>query len=128
VVATAAETKAEPLANGVGSVKNLIQGGGPRPMSLSLLELTDGAELQGKGDAPSTELLYVVAGGGNVRVGGETSTLAPETMIYVPRGTAYALKVTPGEKGDKILVVQFKVPAAGGKPRTTAPAPATPKK
>jgi quercetin dioxygenase-like cupin family protein len=121
MVSSAAEVKAEPLGK-MGTLKNLIQVGGPRPMALSLLEPVDGAELQGKGDAASTEILYVVAGGGSVRVGGETAVLAPESMIYVPRGTTYALKVAPGEKSDKILIVQFKVPASSAKPRAVAPA------
>lgn len=119
VVATAAEAKAESLGKNLGSVKNLLQVGGAHPMSLSLLDLSDGAELQGKGDGPSTEVLYLVAGGGSVRVGSETLALAPESMLYLPRGTAYAIKVAPGEKGDRILLVQFKVPT-GGKPRAAA--------
>jgi quercetin dioxygenase-like cupin family protein len=123
VVATAAEVKAEPLGKNQGTVKNLIQVNGPRPMALSLMDLADGAELQGKGDAPSTDVLYFVSGGGSVRVGGETSTLAPEAMLYLPRGTAYTIKAAPGEKGDKILVAQFKVPAAGKRAAAPAPAP-----
>lgn len=119
VFASAAEAKAEPLAK-VGTVKNLIQVGGPRPMTLSLLELSDGAEVQGKGDAAATEVLYFVVGGGSVRIGGEAAALAPEAMVYVPRGTSYSLKAAAGEKSDKVLVVQFKVPTSG-KPRAAAP-------
>ena len=96
-------------------------------MSLALMDLADGAELQGKGDAPSTEVLYFVSGGGSVRVGGETSTLAPEAMLYLPRGTAYTIKAALGEKGDKILVAQFKVPT-GARPRAPTPAPTPSKK
>ncbi len=120
VVASAAEAKGVPMGK-MGTLKSLLQVGGPRPMSLSLLEPVDGAELQGKGDAASTEILYLIAGGGSVRVGSETSALAPEAVIHVPRGTSYVLKAAPGEKGDKILIAQFKVPASSAKPRAAAP-------
>jgi hypothetical protein len=128
VVATAAEAKSEPLVKVAGSVKSLVQGGGSHPMSLALLELSDGAELQGKGELPSTEILYFIAGGGSVRVAAETLTLAPEAMLYLPRGTVYTIKAALGEKGDKVAILQFKIPVAGKPPRAAAPAPAASKK
>jgi mannose-6-phosphate isomerase-like protein (cupin superfamily) len=128
VVATVAEAKSEPMAKVAGSVKSLVQGVGSHPMSLALLELSDGAELQGKGEAPATEILYFIAGGGSLRVAAETLALGPEAMLYLPRGTAYTIKVAPAEKGDKILVLQFKIPVAGKPPRALAPAPASSKK
>jgi len=124
VAATAGETKAEALSKGTGTVKNLITATGAQPMSLALLELADGADLQSRGDA-STSVLYFVSGGGSVTVGGETLSVVPETMLYLPSGTAWAIKAATIEKGDKILVVQFKVPATG---RARPAAPAMPKK
>ena len=128
VVATVAEAKSEPLAKAAGSVKNLVQGVGSHPMALALLELSDGAELQGKGESPATEILYFISGGGSLRVADETLALAPEAMLYLPRGTAYTIKAAPGEKGDKISVLQFKIPVAGKPPRAATPAPASLKK
>lgn len=122
VVAAAAEVKPEPMGKGVGSKKPLLQVAGPHPMALSLLELTDGGEVEGKGDAAATQVLYVIAGGGSVRVGGETQTLAPESVLYLPRGTAYALKAAPEEKGDKTFVAAFSVPATSSRPVPAAPA------
>jgi len=122
VVATVAEAKAESLGKGAGSVKGLVQGAGSHPMSLSLMELPDGAELQSKGESLATEILYFISGGGSLQVAGETFPLAPEAMVYLPRGTVYTIKAAPGEKGDKILVLQFKIPVAGRPPRVAAPA------
>jgi glyoxylate utilization-related uncharacterized protein len=114
VVASAAETKAVALPRGMGSAKNLIAPGPGQPMSLAQLELVDGAELQGKGDPSATLVLYFVSGTGSLKVAGETLPLSAESLVYLPRGTAYAIKVALAEKTDKIVAVQFKV-AAGRK-------------
>ncbi len=107
VVASAADVKEVPLPRGLGSLENLIVPGAGRTMSLALLDLADGAELQGKG-APFTEVLYFLSGTGTLKVAGETLPLAAESMVYLPHGTPYAIKVAPAEKGEKIVVVQFK--------------------
>jgi quercetin dioxygenase-like cupin family protein len=125
IIVGPAEAKAEPLAKGAGTIKTLIQAGGAHPMSLSLLELSDGAELQGRGDGSSTDVLYVLDGGGSARVGSETATLGPEATVYLPRGTAYAIKAAAADKGEKTVVLQLKIPAAA---RPGAPAPAAFKK
>jgi Mannose-6-phosphate isomerase len=109
VVAAAADAKAVALPRGMGSAKNLVELGPGQTMSLAQLELVDGAELQGKGDASLTEVLYFVSGGGSLKVAGDTLPLAAESMVYLPHGTPYAIKVATGEKADKIVVVQFKV-------------------
>jgi quercetin dioxygenase-like cupin family protein len=114
VVASAAETKVVALPRGMGSAKNLIAPGPGQPMSLAQLELVDGAELQGKGDPSATLVLYFVSGTGSLKVAGETLPLSAESLVYLPRGTAYAIKVALAEKTDKIVAVQFKV-AAGRK-------------
>jgi quercetin dioxygenase-like cupin family protein len=114
VVAAAAEAKATALPRGMGSAKSLIEASPGQPMSLAQLDLVDGAELQGKGDPSVTEVLYFVSGTGNLKVAGETLPLAAESMVYLPHGTPYAIKVAPAEKTDKIVAVQFKV-AAGRK-------------
>jgi len=121
LVATAAETKADPLPKGAGSEKNLIAAGGAHPMWLNLLELADGADMPGKGDG-ATYIFYVISGGGSVRIGAETMSVAPDAVLYVPRGTAYAIKAASIEKGEKVALLQFKVPGAGSA-RPSAPAP-----
>jgi mannose-6-phosphate isomerase-like protein (cupin superfamily) len=109
VVAVCAEAKAVALPHGMGSVKNLIAAGPGQTMSLAQLDLVDGAELQGKGDASANEVLYFVSGTGSLKVAGDTLPLAAESMVYLPHGTPYAIKVAVGEKTDKIVAVQFKV-------------------
>ena len=59
-------------------------------------------------------MLYFVSGTGSLKVAGETLPLSAESLVYLPRGTAYAIKVALAEKTDKIVAVQFKV-AAGRK-------------
>jgi quercetin dioxygenase-like cupin family protein len=120
LIASPTEAKAQSLPKGAGTVKSLIEAAGPHPMSLSLLDLVDGADLQGKGDA-GTYLLYFVSGGGSVRVGSETMSVVPETMLHLPVGIPWSIKAATVDKSEKILVVQLKVPAAA-RPRTAAPA------
>ena len=105
----------------MGNVKNLVEASPGQAMSLSQLDLADGAEWQSKGDPAATEVLYFVSGTGSLKVGGETLPLAAESMVYLPQGTPYAIKVAlpdrtdkadkpdKPEKADKILAVQFKV-------------------
>jgi mannose-6-phosphate isomerase-like protein (cupin superfamily) len=109
VVAAAAEAKAIALPRGLGSSKILVGAGPGQAMSLAQLELTDGAELQSKGDASATEVLYFVSGTGSLKVAGETLPLGAESLVYLPHGTPYTIKVALAEKADKIVAVQFKV-------------------
>jgi len=108
VVAAAADVKAVPLPRGAGSARNLVAPSIGQAMSLTLMELVDGAELQGKGDGAFTEVLYFVSGAGSIKVAGETLPLAAQAMVYLPHGTPYAIKVAAGEKAEKILAVQFR--------------------
>jgi len=109
VVAAASEVKAVALPRGLGNAKSLIGAGPGQAMSLAQLELADGAELQSKGDPSATEVLYFVSGTGSLKVAGETLPLAAESLVYLPHGTPYAIKVALAEKADKIVAVQFKV-------------------
>jgi mannose-6-phosphate isomerase-like protein (cupin superfamily) len=124
VVAAAAEIKAVALPRGIGNSKPLLALAPGQPMSLAQLELADGAELQGKVDVSTTEVLYFVSGTGSLKVAGESLPLAAESLVYLPHGTSYAIKVAAGEKSDKIVAVQFKVTdvAKGyGAPASRAP-------
>jgi quercetin dioxygenase-like cupin family protein len=114
MVTTAAETKSVALARGVGTAKTLVgtSGGSTPSMSLTLLELADGAEIQGRGDAPGAEVLYFLSGGGSLKAAGETLPLAADSLVYLPHGTAYSIAVAAAEKGEKVVAVEFKVSAA----------------
>ncbi len=53
--------------------------------------------------------MYFVSGAGTLEVAGETLPLAAGSLVYLPRGTPYTIKVAAAEKGEKIVAVQFKV-------------------
>jgi mannose-6-phosphate isomerase-like protein (cupin superfamily) len=109
LVAAAVDTKPAPLPRGIGSAKDLIPASPGQAMSLALMELADGAELEGKGDAQATLVLYFVSGAGSLKVAGETLPLAAQSMVYLPHGTPYTIKVAAPDKAEKILVVRFRV-------------------
>jgi mannose-6-phosphate isomerase-like protein (cupin superfamily) len=120
VAATATETKSVALPRNAGELKRLVTGGG---MSLALIELVDGAEVQSPGTSPGTELLYFISGGGSVKVGGETSPLTAESLVHVPRGMPYVIKAAAADNNERVLVAQFWVTSP---PRTGA-VPAAPR-
>jgi mannose-6-phosphate isomerase-like protein (cupin superfamily) len=109
LVAASADAKPVALPRGMGSAKNLIEPSADRTMSLAIMELVDGAKLEGKGDAHSTLVLYFVSGGGSLKVAGETLSLAAQSMVYLPRGTPYTIEVAAVDKLEKAMVVQFRV-------------------
>jgi mannose-6-phosphate isomerase-like protein (cupin superfamily) len=109
VSATADEAKPAALPKNAGTSKQLVAGGG---MSLALLELADGAELQVAG-AHATELYYFLSGGGELKVAGETLPLVAESLAHLPRGTAYGIKAASADKKEKILVLRFGVARPG---------------
>ncbi len=116
MVASAAEVKPEPTAKGKGSARILIRAAGPHPMALVLLDLSDGAELQSGGQAPSplvhpTSVMYLVSGGGSARVGGEEQRVGPQSVLYLPYDAGYAIKAAPEEKGERTVVVDFSAAA-----------------
>jgi mannose-6-phosphate isomerase-like protein (cupin superfamily) len=127
VVATAADVKAVPLPRAIGSAKTLIEMSPSQTMSLALLEWVDGAEIQSKGDARATEVLFFVSGAGSIKVAGETLPFAAQAMVYLPHGTPYAIKVAASEKTDKIVAVQFRV-IDQAKVRAAAPTSGTGRK
>ncbi len=123
MVTTAAETKSVTLARGVGTAKTLVaaSGGGTPSMSLALLELADGAEIQGRGDAPGAEVLYFLSGGGSLKAAGETLPLAANSLVYLPHGTVYSIAIAAAEKGEKVVAVEFRASAAAKSRSASAP-------
>ena len=82
-------------------------------MLFELLGIEAHAGAHGQIDVPE------LAGGGQVKAGPETGALAAETVVYLPRGTSYALKLAPPEKtdkSDKILVLKVSVARPGAAP------------
>jgi len=116
VSATAAEAKPVALPRNAGTSKPLVEGGG---MSLALLEIADGAELQPPGPGHATEMYYVVSGGGELKVAGETLALVAESLAYLPQGTAYGIKAAAADKNERIVFVKLGV----SRPGAASPAP-----
>ena len=102
VIAPEADAKAVELPGKAGTIKHLVQGGG---MALAVLDLADGAEL--RGTAPATELYYFVSGGGTLQIGGETMPVSAESVVHLPRGTAYTLKIASPDKSEKTVAVKL---------------------
>jgi mannose-6-phosphate isomerase-like protein (cupin superfamily) len=121
VFATAGDATPVALPANAGSYKPLVAGGG---LSLALYELADGAELKGPGNAPATEVFYFVAGGGSLKTAAESAPLAAESLVYLPRGTAYDIKAAAADKGQKIVLVKFAV----ARPAAAAPASPAPRR
>lgn len=113
VVASAEDAKPVALAGNAGTAKTVVAGGG---MVLFVAELSSGAEL--RGTAPATELYYFVSGGGTLQIGAETMPVAAESLVHLPRGTAYAFKAAAPDKGEKIVAVQIVL----GRPAVVSPA------
>jgi len=103
VVASAVDGKTEVLPHGGGTARKLVEGA----LSATLYEWSDGAEVRSQGGLAATQVFYFIAGGGSLEVAGETQTFAVESVLYLPRGTAYSMKVAAADKGEKVVAVMF---------------------
>lgn len=63
--------------------------------------------MRSQGGLAATQVFYFIAGGGSLEVAGETQTFAVESVLYLPRGTAYSMKVAAADKGEKVVAVMF---------------------
>lgn len=121
VVAASSDVKPVAMARGAGTTRTLIDSRPGQPLSLAVMEAVDGAELQGKGDPSATTILYLLSGQGSAQVAGEKLPLAADSMVYLPRSTGFAIKLAAPEKSEKsdktekIVLVELKAKAAGGK-------------
>ena len=99
------QTKAESPVNarGGGQRSYLLLGGGQfgsRNLSITWVDCEPGSE-QPLHAHPSEEQVYVIVQGhGVMRCGEETQEVSAGTMVYVPPGTAHAIRNT----GDELLV------------------------
>jgi quercetin dioxygenase-like cupin family protein len=109
---------------GKGSVRILLdqKATGSPALALSLLEFPPGAEVPRHAHAGTSELLYIVSGGGQVTVGNETMPFEAESAIFIPPDQPHASKAGPDEP---TLAVQIYAPA-GPEQRFRNPAPGAP--
>jgi quercetin dioxygenase-like cupin family protein len=82
-------------------------------LSLAVVDIAAGTEV-GRHSHESSELMFVLTGGGTLQVGSETTPFGPETALYLPAGQPHSLKAQPGLT---TRVVQIFAPA--GPPRVS---------
>jgi len=76
--------------------------------SASVVEFAPGSELPRHSHDGSAEIIYVLAGGGEVTIGSEKIPFAADQAIHIPEGQPHAVKFTGGEKA---VVLQIFAPA-----------------
>jgi quercetin dioxygenase-like cupin family protein len=67
-------------------------------MSMSVLEFGPGYEVNRHQHDGSTEILYVVDGGGTLTVGSESYKFGAEQVLHIPPGQPHAVRFTGSEK------------------------------
>jgi quercetin dioxygenase-like cupin family protein len=123
-VADVAKIEARALPGGKSRVRLVF---GPEQVgrtncSFGVLEADPGAEVPRHEHAGSEEILFVLAGGGELTVGAEKTTFEPDEAIYIPEGQPHAARFTGP---DKTLLLQLYAPA-GPEQRVKAPAAPAP--
>ncbi len=110
VVRSAAETAVVPILDGKATARLLLEPSmtGSPALALGLVEFAAGAEVPRHTHPGSTEVLYVVSGGGTLTVGSETFPFAAESVIHIPPDQPHGAKFAPEEK---TLAVQIYAPA-----------------
>ncbi|MGA7743178.1 MAG: cupin domain-containing protein [Polyangia bacterium] len=130
-VVTASEVVAVPTLGGKGMGRALLDAKttGREGVTVNLLEFAHGAELPRHDHGGLTEILYVVAGGGILRVGSEEYPFGSESVLHLPAGQPHTIRFIAVERSDKaekpekIAAVQFlaSARATGGAPAAAAP-------
>jgi len=117
-----------PIAGGKAKVRILLEqpGTGSAAASLGILEAEPGAEVPRHSHAGAAEIVYVLAGAGELTVGSETVPFGPQQALHVPEGQPHAAKFTGP---DKTIAVQVYAPAGPEQrfkqPRAAVTAPST---
>ena len=96
---------------GLGTVRILIEpvaktGTEGAPMAASLLDIDAGAAVPEHTHDGSTEILYVVSGGGTMTVDGVELAVTPTSVIQVPPGVKHAFTASAATRA-----IQFYTPA-----------------
>lgn len=123
-VAAADKVAPLPIAAGKGRVRILLAEGqtGSGAASLDVLEFDPGAAVPRHQHPGAAEMLYVVAGTGELEIGSDKVPFGPETAIHIPEDQPHAAKFTGP---DKAIVIQIYAPA-GPEQRFKEPAPTPP--
>ncbi len=94
VVVRGAATPAYPIAKGLGSAQVFFDAAAGSPeVAVTLLVLKPGASVPPHIHADSVELLYVLEGQAEMRVGAETMTIGPGDAARIPKGVEHAARV-----------------------------------
>jgi quercetin dioxygenase-like cupin family protein len=109
VLASLDSAPALKIAGGKGLARILLEEKttGSSAMALSVMEFDGGAEVAKHAHTGASELLYVIAGGGKVTVGGETLGFGADNAIFIPADQQHAAKMS----GGSTLAVQIYAPA-----------------
>jgi quercetin dioxygenase-like cupin family protein len=122
---TVSPPKPEPLATAGGKarVRILLEEAttGSKNAYLGVVEADPGAEVPRHAHAGSAEMLYVVAGGGELTVGSEKIPFSADQVLFIPADQPHAARYTGP---DKTVMVQIYAPA-GPEQRFKTP-PTTP--
>jgi quercetin dioxygenase-like cupin family protein len=111
---TVSPAKPEPLpiqtSGGKSRVRILLEEAstGSKDAYLGVIEADPGAEVPRHAHAGAAEILYVVAGGGELTVGSEKVPFAADQVLYLPADQPHATKYTGP---DKSVLVQIYAPA-----------------
>jgi mannose-6-phosphate isomerase-like protein (cupin superfamily) len=113
VVSATATAASAPLAGGKGAGKLLVDPKATHSQSVTVnvLEFANGGELARHDHGRAAEILYVISGSGKLMVGSEEYPVASDQILYLPPGQPHAIKLSPVEKTDKAVALQF---LAGG--------------
>jgi quercetin dioxygenase-like cupin family protein len=109
VVARASgEVKTVPLPGGKGGARILFdeKNTGTPALSVALLDLERGAELARQEHPGTTELIYVLDGGGTLTVGSESHRFGSAEVLHIPADQPHTVKF-----GEKSAVIQIFAPA-----------------
>jgi mannose-6-phosphate isomerase-like protein (cupin superfamily) len=110
VVATPAQAEALPVFGGKGKIHPLLDAArtGSHGFYLGTLEADPGAEIPRNTHAGAAEILFVVAGAGELTVGSEKLPFEADEALYVPESQPHAARFSGT---DKALLVQIFAPA-----------------
>jgi quercetin dioxygenase-like cupin family protein len=106
VVRGADEVKALPILGGKGSVRILFdeKTTGTPALAVDLLEISPGVELARHQHPGTTELLYVLDGGGTLTVGSESHRFGAAEVLHIPADQPHTLKFSGNEKTAAIQI------------------------
>ncbi len=107
VVKQIGRVPARTIGGGSGEVRMMIGGPEKAAVYIGAITLFAKAEVPAHQHEDSTELLYLIEGAGDLRIGTETLPVGPATAIQIPRGVEHAFKAT---SPTSIKAVQLYVP------------------